>query len=87
MFDTKFIDDITKRLSEAIPPGMKDLKKDLEKNFRVVLQSAFAKLELVTREEFDVQKHVLAKTRAKVDELEKHIARLDKNPKKGTKSK
>lgn len=92
MFDTKFIDDIAKKLSEAIPPGLKDLKKDLEKNFRSVLQAAFSKLDLVTREEFDAQIGVLAKTRNKVEVLEKHLAKiekemLDKNNKKTAKSK
>lgn len=92
MFDTKFIDDIAKKLSEAIPPGLKDLKKDLEKNFRSVLQAAFSKLDLVTREEFDAQVGVLAKTRNKVEVLEKHLAKiekemLDKNNTKTAKSK
>lgn len=92
MFDTKFIDDIAKKLSEAIPPGLKDLKKDLEKNFRSVLQAAFSKLDLVTREEFDAQIGVLAKTRNKVEVLEKHLAKiekeiLDKNNNKTAKSK
>lgn len=92
MFDAKFIDDIAKKLGEAIPPGLRDLKKDLEKNFRSVLQAAFSKLDLVTREEFDAQIGVLAKTRSKVEFLEKHLAQiekemLDKNKKKTAKSK
>ncbi len=62
MFDTKFIDDTVKRLSESLPPGLNKFRKDLEKNFRVILQSMLAKLDLVTREEFDVQKKVLTKT-------------------------
>lgn len=78
MFDTKFIDDIAKRLSEVIPPGLQSFKEDLEKNFRSVLQSAFTKLDLVTREEFDAQVGVLAKTRSKVELLEKQLAELEK---------
>lgn len=77
MFDTKFIDDTVKRLSESLPPGLNKFKKDLEKNFRAILQSMFAKFDLVTREEFDVQKKVLAKTRTKITTLEKQIASLE----------
>lgn len=77
MFDTKFIDDTVKRLSESLPPGLNKFKKDLEKNFRAVLQSMLTKLELVTREEFDIQKKVLAKTRSKLNALEKQIAYLE----------
>jgi ubiquinone biosynthesis accessory factor UbiK len=73
MFDTKFIEDTVKRLSQSLPPGLNKFKKELEKNFRVILQSMFAKLDLVTREEFDVQKKVLAKTRIKINALEKKI--------------
>lgn len=77
MFDTKFIDDAVKRLSESLPPGLNKFKKDLEKNFRAILQSMFAKFDLVTREEFDTQKKVLAKTRIKITALEKQVASLE----------
>lgn len=77
MFDTKFIDDTVKRLSESLPPGLNKFKKDLEKNFRAILQSMFAKMDLVTREEFDIQKKVLTKTRIKMNTLEKQIANLE----------
>ncbi|MGC1854415.1 MAG: accessory factor UbiK family protein [Candidatus Aquirickettsiella sp.] len=77
MFDTKFIDDTVKRLSESLPPGLSKFKKDLEKNFRAILQNMFAKFDLVTREEFDTQKKVLAKTRIKITALEKQVASLE----------
>ena len=77
MLDRDFIDNIVKRLTDAVPPGLQAIKQDLERNFRSVLQSTFAKLDLVTREEFDVQTGVLAKTRAKLDALEKQIAELE----------
>ncbi len=51
---------------------------DLDKHFRELLKSTLAKLNLVTREEFDVQTRVLAKTRAKLEELEKQIAEIEK---------
>jgi BMFP domain-containing protein YqiC len=77
MFDMKFIDDTVKKLTESLPPGLNKFKKDLEKNFRAILQSMFAKLDLVTREEFDVQKKVLSKTRAKINTLEKQVVHLE----------
>ena len=77
MFDPKSIDDIATRLSDAIPPGFTNLKEDMEKNFRAILQSALGKMDLVTREEFEVQKGVLAKTRAKLEDLEKRVAEME----------
>lgn len=77
MFDPKAIDDIANRLATAIPPGLNHIKEDLEKNFHAILQSALSKLDLVTREEFEVQKAVLAKTRSKLDDLEKRISQLE----------
>ena len=77
MFDPKSIDDIATRLSDAIPPGFTNLKEDMEKNFRAILQSALGKMDLVTREEFEVQKGVLAKTRAKLENLEKRVAEME----------
>lgn len=79
MFDAKSIDDIASRLAGAIPPGLNSLKEDLEKNFRAILQSALAKLDLVTREEFEVQKMVLAKTRSKLEALEKRVEEMEKH--------
>jgi ubiquinone biosynthesis accessory factor UbiK len=77
MFDPKAIDDIASRLTGAIPPGLSNLKEDLEKTFHAILQGAFAKLDLVTREEFEVQKMVLAKTRSKLENLEKRVAEME----------
>ncbi len=77
MIDPNFVEDMVKRLSEAVPPALQAIKSDLERNIRAVLQSAFAKLDLVTREEFDAQVGVLAKTRAKLEALEKQISSLE----------
>jgi BMFP domain-containing protein YqiC len=77
MFDPKSIDDIASRLAGVIPPGLNNLKDDLEKTFRAVLQGTLAKLDLVTREEFEVQKLVLAKTRSNLESLEKRVAELE----------
>lgn len=78
MFDAKSLDDIANRLANSIPPGLQALREDMEKNFRAVLQSAFAKMDLVTREEFEVQKGVLAKTRQKLEALEARVQELEK---------
>ena len=80
MFDPKAIDDIANRLAGAIPPGLNTFKDDLEKTFNGVLQAALGKLELVTREEFEVQKMVLAKTRSKLEDLEKRVAEMEASP-------
>ncbi len=73
MFDPKSIDDIANRLADALPSSLSNVKEDMEKNFHAVLQGALGKLDLVTREEFEVQKAVLAKTRSKLEALEKRV--------------
>ena len=77
MFDPKQLDDLTQRVLNKIPSGLKDAQKDVENNIRSVLQAAFAKMDLVTREEFDVQTAVLARTRTKVEDLETKVAALE----------
>ena len=77
MIDPKILDKLADRLAASLPPGIKEIKQDAEKNFRAILEGAFAKLNLVTREEFDVQTAVLSRTHAKVRELEEQIMRLE----------
>ena len=77
MFDPKVLDDLAKKLTDAVPTSVRELQQDLEKNFHATLQSTFNKLDLVTREEFEVQTAVLARTRAKVDDLQKQIDLLE----------
>ncbi len=79
MINIDSINDMARQFSAKLPPETKKFKKELDKNFRAVLQSVFSKLELVTREEFNVQKGVLAKTRAKLNILEKTITELEKH--------
>lgn len=78
MIDPKFFDDLSRKLTDAMPDTLKGLQQDMQENFRSLLQSSFAKLDLVTREEFDIQKEVLAKTRAKLDALEKELHDMQK---------
>jgi hypothetical protein len=77
MLDTKFIDDLARRISDNIPAGIKGAQQDIEKNIHTLLQSTFARLDLVTREEFDTQSRVLARTREKLEQLEKTVAALE----------
>jgi len=73
-----FLDDVVKKLCDALPPNLQNLKTDAEKNFHTILQSTFAKLDLVTREEFDAQTKVLLRSRKKIDELSEKLADLEK---------
>lgn len=73
----KLIDEISQKLEAVMPPGAQVLKEDLEKNFRGVLQASLGKLELVTREEFEVQSQVLARSRARIEQLEKRLVALE----------
>jgi BMFP domain-containing protein YqiC len=75
--DPKMLDELARKLADAVPPGLKDLKSDLEHNFRAMLQSGLGKLDLVTREEFDVQAGVLSRTRTKLEELSQRLAELE----------
>jgi len=77
MFNPKSIDDIATRLTDALPPGLNTFKEDMEKNFKAILQSVLGKMDLVTREEFEVQKGVLAKTRSRLEDLEKRVFEME----------
>lgn len=77
MFDPKFIDDLSQRLHASLPEGMRVLQQDLDRNLRAAVQAALGRLDLVTREEFEVQAKVLARTRAQVDALGRRVAELE----------
>lgn len=77
MFDPKQIDEMARDVLDKMPAGLKAMQADVEKNLHGALQAVFAKLDLVTREEFDVQSAVLARTREKLEVLEKHVAKLE----------
>ena len=72
--DNKFLNDISDKLGSLIANSP---LQDVEKNVKAVLGTAFSKLDLVTREDFDVQREVLARTRAKLEALEARIAELE----------
>ncbi len=77
MFDPSQLDDLAKRLTGVLPEGLKQVREDLEKNFRAILQSAFSQLNLVSREEFEVQAALLKRTREKLDRLENQVQELE----------
>jgi len=77
MFDTKFIDDLARQISDSIPAGVKGMQADVQKNIHTLLQGALSRLDLVTREEFDAQSQVLARTREKLEQLEKLVSEME----------
>ncbi len=83
MIDLKAIDDLARRLNDLVPPGLEGARADLEKNFRAALQAGFSRLDLVTREEFEVQKAVLRRTREKLEALERQLEQLDAGARAG----
>ena len=75
--NTESVEDIARRLAESVPEGLRSMRDDLEKNFRSVLRASLNKLDLVTREEFEVQEAVLARTREKLEALEAQVRELE----------
>lgn len=73
------IEKLAKKLADAVPDGLHSMQKELEQNFRSVLRAGLGKLDLVTREEFEVQEAVLVRTREKLEALEKRLAELEQN--------
>jgi BMFP domain-containing protein YqiC len=71
------IEDIARKLAEAVPEGLRSVREDLENNFRSVLRASLARLDLVTREEFEVQEAVLVRTREKLEALEARLEALE----------
>jgi BMFP domain-containing protein YqiC len=70
------IEELSRRISSLIPADMKHMQEDIENNIRSLLQASLSKMNLVTREEFDVQSAVLQRTREKLEELEKQLEQL-----------
>ncbi|MCF7752689.1 accessory factor UbiK family protein [Bacillus subtilis subsp. subtilis] len=77
MIDLNHLDDLARRLSDMVPPGLRQSREELQATFKSALQAGLGKLDLVTREEFDVQRAVLLKTREKLEALEKTVAELE----------
>jgi BMFP domain-containing protein YqiC len=71
------IDKLARKLAEVVPQGIKSVRDDLEQNFQSVLRAGLGKLDLVSRDEFEVQEAVLARTREKLDALEERLNSIE----------
>lgn len=72
------IEDIAERLAQALPPGLKGLRAELEDNFRAILRANLERFDLVSRERFEAQAELLARTQEKLDALERRLEQLEK---------
>lgn len=79
MLDNQTINRISDKINQLLPPGMQQVKSDFDNRLKTLLQEQLAQLEFVSREEFDIQARVLQRTRARLEDLEKKIALLEKN--------
>ena len=77
MFDPKVFDDLSRKLVDGLPSGFKAFQADLERNIKASLESALRQMNLVSRDEFEIQQAILMRTREKVDALEKRVAELE----------
>jgi len=77
MIDLNTVDELARRLSGLVPPGLRESREEIQENFKAVLQSGLAKLDLVTREEFEVQRAVLLRTREKLEALEAQVRQIE----------
>lgn len=77
MIDARVFDDLANTMGKLLPPGVSDMKNDFERNAKSAMQQALGNLDLVTREEFDVQMAVLQKTRERLEALEARVAALE----------
>lgn len=76
MFAPKQLEELAKNLIAALPTSLQNLEKDIQQQFKEILQATFARMDLVTRDEFDIQVKVLARTREKLDALQLHVDTL-----------
>lgn len=77
MLDPKQFDEMARKFAQSLPSGMREFQQEMESNMRATLQSMLSRLDLVTREEFDAQAKVLARTRAQLETLEARVAALE----------
>ncbi|WP_414829222.1 ubiquinone biosynthesis accessory factor UbiK [Alteromonas sp. H39] len=82
MLDPKKLEELAKQIADSVPPGVRNMAEEAEGRIKQVLQSQLSKLDLVTREEFDIQSQVLIRTREKLDAMEARLTELE-NQQKG----
>ena len=73
---TSQINQLAEKIEALLPPGLKQVKNDFDNRLKILLQQQLSKMDFVTREEFDIQSKVLARTREKLEQLEKRIEQL-----------
>ena len=81
MIDPKLIDDLARRLGGSLPESLRSLREDLEQNFKATLQATLSRLDLVTREEFDLRNAMLEKARTQLAVLERRLQSLEQDRK------
>ncbi|MEZ2418426.1 accessory factor UbiK family protein [Luteibacter sp. RCC_6_2] len=81
--DVQGIDQLAQRLASLVPPGLAQAREDMQANFKDILAQGLRRLDLVTREEFDVQNQVLARTRERLEALEQRLAELEASTQHG----
>ena len=77
LLNSNSLDELAKRLADAVPESVRNLGRDLESNFKAVLQAQLSKLDLVSRQEFDVQAALLARTQTALSALEARLKELE----------
>jgi BMFP domain-containing protein YqiC len=81
VIDPKLIDDLARRLGGSLPESLRSLREDLEQNFKATLQATLSRLDLVTREEFDLRNAMLEKARTQLAVLERRLQSLEQDRK------
>ena len=76
-FDSSTLDDLARRLADSVPPSLRNFGRDLESNFKAVLQAQLSRLNLVSRQDFEVQSAILERTQARLAELETRLKELE----------
>ena len=84
MIDPKKIEEMARQIHNALPPGLRSLGEEADRKVRQVLQAQLNRLDMVSREEFEVQTKVLLRTREKLGELEVKLAKLEQRLEQGT---
>ena len=79
MIDNQTINQIADKIYEMLPPGLQQVKSDLDARLKSLLQQQLANYEMVSREEFDIQARVLARTREKLEKLEARLSELEQS--------
>ena len=77
MIDPRKFDDLARRIQSSLPPGLDEVREDVTRNIRAVIAAGIARMDLVEKEEFDVQSAVLARTREKLEALERRVRQLE----------